>query len=766
MLIHYLKIAFRNLWKYKTQSIISIIGLAVGFVCFALSLLWIRYERSYDDFHEGADRIYLVRNENKFEVSGISRTTPYPLAAYLKEAFPEVEASCNAWVRPDQPINVNGIKYTVFFASIDSSFISMFNVKLVEGNYDFLIPESKNIAITEDLARSLFGNENPIGMTINMSSDESTICAIVENWPKHSNYPIQMFRPDSPIIRWNVSAWQTLIMLKPGVNTDQFAEKLYECKIEANNSTFNNILITPITTLRYDNPALDAGIEVQFRYVFLFTLVGGLVVICALFNYLTLFASRFRMRMRELALRIVCGASGESLFALLSTEFIITLFISLLLGMLSIRLLLVPFQKLSNVYLSISKIYLESSLYIGIVIILSLAIFLALLLMFRKRTLNTSINRINRNIFRKTSVIFQLIISIGFIFCSTVIMKQMYFLHHTDMGFRFDNTAMVSIYPVPPDIEVFENQIQQIPEIIETLKSYTTLMPYRTGVVWNINEWDDKPADASGFFADIINISEAYVKFYDLRLLEGEILYDHDSQESVLINESAAKVMGWNQPVGKSLKKGTTTVTIKGVLKDIHTSPTLTTRPAIFEKPNDTRTEVLFRYMEKNWENCRLKIEQLIKREYPGSTLYLTNANEAYDNFLKSETALLKILSFASLVCIIISVFGFFSLVSLICEERQKEIAIRKINGASMQNILWMYFKEYFLLLAIGALIAFPAGYLIMKRWIEQYIQQTTISAWIYLSILLVLSGIIILCVGWRVYQVARQNPAEVVKAE
>jgi ABC-type antimicrobial peptide transport system permease subunit len=123
-------------------------------------------------------------------------------------------------------------------------------------------------------------------------------------------------------------------------------------------------------------------------------------------------------------------------------------------------------------------------------------------------------------------------------------------------------------------------------------------------------------------------------------------------------------------------------------------------------------------------------------------------------------------LSLLSLVCVAISVFGVFSLISLSCEERRKEIAIRKINGATMRNILAMYFKTYFMLLIIGAAVAFPIGYYIMKQWLEQYIKQTSISAWIYLSILFVMTFVIVLCVGWRVYKASVENPAEVIKKE
>jgi ABC-type antimicrobial peptide transport system permease subunit len=140
------------------------------------------------------------------------------------------------------------------------------------------------------------------------------------------------------------------------------------------------------------------------------------------------------------------------------------------------------------------------------------------------------------------------------------------------------------------------------------------------------------------------------------------------------------------------------------------------------------------------------------------------NTEEEYDKFLKSEKALIKLLSVVSAICVLICVFGFISLVSLTCEERRKEIAIRKINGATASDILAMFAKEYFLLLIIGAAIAFTIGYYIMQRWLEQYMIRTSIPAWIYLSIVFVMALVIVLCVGWQVYRSSVENPAEVVK--
>ena len=780
MFTHYLKIAFRNLWKYKTQSLISIIGLAVGFTCFALSILWIRYERSYDSFHKDADRLYLVRNKSDMSNSGISMQTPYPLASYLKETFPEIEDVCNTRASSGKgKIEVEGVIHEVFEVPADTLFMKIFHIETLTGNLDFIIPESKNVAITEELSKTLFGNADPIGRKLSISNEEYTVCAKVKGWSRHSSFYFQLLTPNytsSPT--WDSTNRHTLIKLKKGTDVTAFAKKLYSHKIEMERKApaFTNMIITPLTSLRYDNPLYE--VEIEFRYILMFALAGGLVILCSLFNYLTLFVSRFRMRIKELALRIVNGASGFSLFVLLSVEFVLTLIISFLLGLLFIHLSLVSFQQLSDIHTNISSIYGESLLYVAAIILLSLFVFFLVIMMFRLQSLRESISRIRNNVFRKASVILQLMISIGFVFCTVVVMKQIYFLRHTDIGFDYKNTALIEINP-SVDEKVLESQLRQIPEIKEVLFDFNSMIPTALSMFIPLLEWDGMPPvnDASQNMAGMIPASEAYMNFYNFRLAEGEFLNDNYPAEYVMINEAAVKLFGWEQSVGKTLKVANAdsgiVLTVKGVVKDFYKSaPTIPPKPIIFRHNSAAPllrwlpTYVLIKHHDGLWKNCKTKIEELAIQEYPNATLKITNAEETYNDYMKSEAALLKLLGFVSFVCIVISIFGLFSLISLTCEERRKEIAIRKINGASVQNILTMYLKEYSLLLVIGAVIAFPIGYIIMKNWIDNYVKQTAISAWIYLSILLVLGIVIILCVGWRVYKTSRENPAEVVKAE
>ena len=776
MFTHYLKIAFRNLWKYKMQSLISIIGLAVGFTCFALATLWIRYEMTYDNFHKDAGQIYVIYTPNPFSSTGYERSSSNPVAAYLKETFPEIEEAISlAPSYPESKITVEGIEIPALVIMADSSLLRMFDVKIIEGSWDFLIPGNKNIAITQEKARQLFGNEHPIGKTIKDGwREDLTICAVVSDMPKRSNYPFDLIRPFRvvpPNQKWYTSYGEnTIIKLFSGTNIEAFEKKLFEHKTEY----LRDLTIKPLTKIRYTDPNVER--DVKFQHISIFAICGLLVVLCSLFNYLTLFISRFRIRLKELALRMVCGASGGSLLAMLSVEFMLTLLLAVVSGCMLTQLFHKPFLSLSDIQMNLPAVYLESLLYVAGVILISLLVFWLILFIFKRRNLNASIRRSNKKLFRKASVVIQLVISIGFAFCTIIILKQMYFLHHTgELGFSFQNRGAI-ILRGGGQVDELVNRLKQMPEIEEVVNAegMINLLPLGVRMGLSINSWDEQPADAKAINFELRYVSPEYAAFYDFQLLAGEMLTAADPDSLVLINESAFKAFGWHDAVGKHFDNSF--YTVKGVIKNVyHFAPTVEATPAFFTKRSKRERRVsgsagsvvLFKYQEGLWKSSQEKISQIIEKEYANSiNVTIINYEEEYNKFLKSENALIKLLSFVSAICILICMFGFVSLVSLTCEERRKEIAIRKINGANVGDILSIFAKEYFLLLMIGAVIAFTTSYYIMQRWLENYVKQTTIPAWVYLSIIFVLALAIVLCVGWQVYKASVENPAEVVKSE
>ena len=785
MITHYLKVAFRNLLKYKTQTIISVMGMAFGFACFALASLWIRHEMTYDTFHDGADRIYRIRTEEKGSVNGLNNVTPYPLANYLKETFPEVEGACNL-TNYEPSYKVDGVEMELNELSIDSAAFSVFDIHLLEGNTDFLIPRQSNkVAITRRCAQRLFGDESPIGKTIQnvYQKDPITICAVVSEWSEHSNLRYDIITRNSRFDQWRIAAWDTYIRLTPQADKEAFTQKLYEHVIEKGEVKLEHFVATPLTAMRYDRPDPHKEANVKLKHVTLFTVAGALVILCAVLNYLTLFVSQIRMRGKELALRTVNGASSRSLFALLITEYLILLIGAWFLGMLFIEIVFPWFKELAELKVIRSFVYAESAMYCLVVIVLATLLSSIPIVYYRRKSLQLVINAQKdgrrKNLFRKASVTFQLAVSIGFIFCASVMMKQLLHLRNTDdRGMDIHNAAVITMNS-QTHIDAISDFLRSMPEVEEVAPRHNPLVKPRGSMMLGTKEWEDMPAGAEDVSITIHQEDTSFVNFYRLTILEGEMVTASSEKNDIVLNQAAVKALGWHEPIGKTFKRtyDGETYRVVGVMKDFHTqAPTLPAQPEGFmyeyklggnfsfyfsEKDN-----ILFRYQEGTWKTCKQKIEAMLQTEYPDSRIELQNTEEEYAKFLSSENALLKLLGSLALICTLLSVFAIYSLVSLTCGQRRKEIAIRKVNGANVKDILNIFAREYATLLVIASIITFPIGYALMKPWLQNYTLQTSMSGWLYAAIFLGIACVIAFSIGYRVWKAANENPADVVKSE
>ena len=772
MIQHYFKIAFRNILKYKTQSIISILGLAVGFTCFALANLWIHYEMTYDAYHEGADRMYILCKESVFGVNGYSTSMPYPASTLLKNDFPEVEAAC-AYTRWGQETDVKADGRVVRTCEMqaDSCFMNMFNISVLSGSMDFMYSDEK-IALTEDVAMRLFGSVDVLGKEVkNYNDDTRTVCAILANL-NHSNMTFGCWGQGEYFRKWQNDwyngSFEIIIKLRKGTNPIAFQRKLAANETKADprdpHGVFENIRLIPLDEYHYSS--INRYKSFQFYYLILFSVAGALVILCSLFNYLSLFITRMRIRSREIELRKVCGSSIGGVVILLFIEYLYIILLSGILGMALVEMALSAFKKMSGVS---GNIYGESLLYFVGILLLSLLLLVPFAIR-RSHIRNTG----NKYMLRKVSIAFQLAIGLLVTFCIIVMMKQIYFLTNTDLGWERKNIASINLLYPDKDFETIADKIKQFSCTKEVITGHCCLLPKSSGFSQSFKNWDGKEDGMKSI--DMLSLwnCEKIVSFYNLQLLEGEMVKPTETNK-IMINESAVKALGMSEPIGKKLYLDNRAWTITGIIKDFHiTAPTEPVQPYTLITEDILKNsgfsigkgQILIKFHDGKWKELKQQIDSIFNREYPEVRYKLFNTEEEYAGYLKSENALIKLLSFVAVVCVLIAAFGIFSLITLSCEQRRKEIAVRKVNGATIRNILIMFVKEYMLLLTIAAVIAFPVGYVLMKLWLENYVERTVISAWIYFAIFGGIMIVIFACIGWRVWQAARQNPAEVIKSE
>lgn len=776
MIIHYLKVAFRNLLKYKIQTLISIIGLAVGFVCFAFATMWIHSEITYDKHYEGADRLYLFYKKSTTNYSGYD-TEARNLLPILRENFPEVEMACsiNLWKNMETEIEEEKtIKVHTLIA--DSTFMEMFGIRILAGTPNFLWPiaderqrhyqnDNEPIAITDEAAYRLYGTTDVIGKELKRLG---TICAVVTKLPQSSlsfdfwsggRYDEQ--RADPLIFR-----------LREGTDLQRFRQKLdsYIQTLDGKrNALFKNYQMMRLREYHYSDVNEDKSIK--FTYLILFSAIGLMVILGALLNYLSLFVVRMQMRNREIKLRQVCGSSKSKLFILFATEYTLVLLLAGLLGFSLAESTSVTFQALSGI---------EGDIYWQLLLFFVGILLLSLLLLFPFITKRHLWNTTRSHTFRRFSIFFQIGTSILFIFAAIVIMKQLYFLTNVDLGWERKNIAALHITDIKERGDTFENfhavthYLKGMPCINEVIEDHPGLLAGKFWGTHSINDWEGKPLDEDKLPIEIFFEGETFVNFYHLQMKEGRMMKDTDPW-NVVLNEAAVRKMNLSNPIGQHIVLDGKSTEIVGILKDFHvTAPTVPVLPIAFIGENGKGIKELgmmhtgmfmIKFKEGQWEELKSRIEKMAQ-ELEVRKYDLKKTEDVYADYLKSENLLLRLLGIAAIVCIIIAAFGIFSLVTLSCEQRRKEIAVRKVNGATVKNITLMFIKEYFSMLIIASIIAFPIGYIFMKRWIENYIEQTNISSWIYITIFIGIAIIIALCISWRVWQAARQNPAEVIKSE
>lgn len=787
MIKHCLKIAIRNLVKYKVQSAVSILGLAVGFVCFSLSLYWIHYEMTYDHFRQDADRIYMVRTNDEYTEGKISTRVPYSLAAYLAQHFPDIAVAAPFHLISER-ISVNDKYQDAVFSSADSAWMNLMDIRIIKGNRNFMLPkDNAEIAITEEAAKKWFRTEDPIGKEVKMLRRTKKICAIVQAENRHTNFPFDFIGNPELGKTWWYITWSILIKVKPDTDIEEL-----ESKINANlpaelkqvtltrKTGIERIILTPLSKLHYAKDFRDdkeAGIT--FQYIIYFSIAGILIITCALINYLTLFINRMRVRQREMALRMIHGANIRSLVFLLTVEFLLLLACAVTTGFLLIEICFPSFIELTGIDTAKSSLYGEAFLFIGLISLIILTAIIGLLYILYHRSLHLSLRyntgRSTGTQLRRGSIVLQLFVCLSFIGCTVLINQQLDYLRHRDLGLKIKNRGSFSVMG-DMDYTPLIRKIKELPMITEVMQpDYYPIVSQLTAI-GQFDNWEgldipiDTPVPVKLFLG-----KEDFFRFYDITLLAGEWLDDLSTYEDIIINESLARRMGWSpqEAIGKHIIQSYITYTIVGVVKDCHygapTLPIPHTGFLVGEQMGlmQRSAGILFKYKEGTWNECRKALEHLYQTECsPENILRLNSEEEVYNNYLRSEEMLTRLLSFASLVCILTAMFGIYSLVTLTCEQRRKEIAIRKVNGATVWSILFLFFREYLIMLCIAALFAFPITYVIIKQWILNYVRQVSISPLPFILILIGLALTVIAGISWRVWKAANENPAEVIKNE
>ena len=796
---HYLKVAVRSLTRYKSQTIISIVGLAVGFVCLSLSALWLRYENTFNTGLPDADRLYMMAMGEGGSVMG----TPGELLMKYTE-IPEVEgATCVSTQWCTLPFSFVGDKMILHnemearVLVTDSCFFSMFELNIVQGDQHFYEHWHEGVAISSSLARRLYGSEDPLECKLMMNygggaGSGRNILAIYEDLDPHSDIYADII--DVEDVRYYAGTLVPYVTkLHPGREVyESFCEKIKTLS-ETESDVLNRMNLVPLPLTDSHRRGYDSEGSLSYDHLRAFLFISIMLVVCALVNFITLFVNRLRMRRREMALRLVHGESGVGLVVLFSMEALLVMLAAAALGMVGVWLLRNIFATYANIHTE-GYIFTWSLLFMALTLMLCLAVCIVAVVIVKNAAFNRSIrtSQHSNHTFMSISTGVQLTIGLTFVFCAAMMMKQFHYLRASDWGVNFRNVAFFCIdLPSYYENDNFVNTSRQemndkgLISQLRAIPGVQEVMEHGRHFATNSYEFESfrlrlHPEDEWTYATLRRGLFDPGSPVNGFTVLEGTLPREDDwLPDQIIITETIRNKLGLTSAVGQTIEyksyddtfTGTIIAVIRDILfTDVHGGPQIfcSFRPLNPREKElvDSRTNyVAFTFDLKQKADVVRRIKEMME-PYPELPWSIEFGMDNFSYQIRSEENLSRLLTAVTVVCIVIAIFGVYSIITLACRQRRKEIALRKIHGAKLKDILMMFVREYGLILVISSAVAFAVGYLIMHGWLENYVRRTAFSWWVFATILVATALLIALSVGTRVWRTARENPADVIKSE
>lgn len=786
MIAHYLKIAFRNMWKYKTQSLTGIFGLAFAMACFVPTLYWMRYETSYDSFYPDAAhiyRIYTVEKESGKVNNGASRI----VEKKVREQFPAVEAS-TAFVTGQENCRTEGmphIRMQMLYA--DSSFFSVFPQAIVSGDPNKPLQVLNNMVLTESVAVRLFGDaEKAIGQQVQTKMSATfppyTVTAVMKDLLPNSNMSfdaiiyhdmIKSLSEAPEEIQWTMSFMEVYVKFNPRTEVGDASEQLCDLPSRLGTNPHIELRMIPVSDVRHK---LNSNAPFTLNFIGLFVASGILLLFTAVFNFLNLHTDLFRQRLRELRLRTVNGATGSQLIWQMMFEQACAIVLALLSACWFVVVARPAFSGLLDIEMGLlPMILLFVVCGIGV---MALMLFISFILFGRLSRLAMrpqSEGKLTGQppVLRRMAVTLQLAVSVVFIIAALVVMMQMHFVNRKDLG--FDRRGIIQLSGFTDYSGKIEAALIQKLSTIPLVESVTDASfepqhkPNPLAMTAKVM-WQGKPIDESTAF-DRIGTDSRFAETLGLQMVDGK-WWDEGQAQKIVLNEEAVRVMGLSEAVGSIVSipypydDSILECEVAGVVKDFHIQ-SLRNRiqPTFFFS---TLANILYIRVTPGQEMEAIRQISAILPDVDVSLAdaRLTPIGELYNRLNKSEQIGLQLFSILATVCLLISLFGIYAVASAATRRRRKEIALRKVVGAEVDSIVRLFFREYILQVIIASVVALPLAYLAMSDWLQGYAYRTNIPWWLLVGVIAGVVAVVLLTVLGQVLKAANSNPAEVVKSE
>lgn len=807
MLKNYLLTAFREIYKNKTFSIIHIFGLSMGIAAFVLILQYSLYELSYDNFYQNADNVFRIR-QDRYDKGKLSTTWGAGCAAIgpaLKNEFPEV-LDYGRLVNVTGTININesNFREEKMYAA-NTSFLTLLPVKLMAGVDSTALDEPNTAVISESIAKKYYGSGEVVGQSFRLNKEVVfKITGIFKDIPENTHFKYNILLSWPTIVKmrgpeietaWQWDGFYTFIRLLNGTDIAAFEKKMNvftDKQTEEGTRQYNQhaiYILQPIRSIHlHSNLMWEAEPNGDAKTVYFLMVIAFIILIIAWVNYINLSTVKAVYRSREVAIRKISGAFRIQLIKQFLTESFAINLIASLVALIIVIVTIPYFRMLTGREMSLNSAEVWVIFILTIIAgpILS-GIYPAMVISsFRPMTIfRGKLNGGSGGAFlRKALVVFQFAASVALISGTLTVYKQIIFMRNQELGVNIDQTLVIQGPAVADStyndkLTAFKAELLKYPGIKAITAS--TSVP-GSKVSWNaggIRRTSDDDSKSNQY--RIIGVDYDFAEAYNLSLVTGRnFSKEYGSDEgSVLFNEEAVKLMDFETPesaIGEEIFFWGNNYKIIGVLKNFHQESlkenfdalifrlTPGTRNYFSVKLNYQGTGVsdIFKLNQTTIATIKDHWEQF----FPGNPFDYFSLSEHYDNQYRAEKQFRTIFELFAFLAIVIACLGLFGLSWFIIIQRTKEIGIRKVNGASVTDILFHISGEFFRLVILGIVIAAPAAYFFSVNWLEKYPFRVSFSWWLFLLSGLVIFVISAITISYNTIVIAHSNPAGSLKYE
>ncbi|MBL7738613.1 MAG: ABC transporter permease [Chitinophagaceae bacterium] len=805
MIRNYFKVAIRYLLRNRGYTAINVLGLAIGITCCILIMLFVRSEWSYDKFHSKSDRLYRAWLHEQYEGQSFTNTvTPIPLGPALQANVPEIESNCRVYAF-NTLVQYKGNCFNEPVNMVDSTFFRLFDFKIIQGNKSTALSDAKSLVISEELAKKYFGNEQAIGKNLELQLGGDTVLftvsAVAAKVPTESSIRFEMLIPHSNEHylfneRVRTSGWtqvfeETYLLVKEGKTGKDAEQKIPALVKQIAGEDYvegqYNIHLQPMTDIHLNKKLPAGNLPVSDpAYSYIIGIIGILVLLIACINFVTLSIGRSTTRALEVGVRKVMGAERPQLIRQFWGEALLVVIVSFIIAAGLSILLLAPFNSIVNKELVLAFDGFTVLFFTAIIILVGLiaGIYPAIILsaFAPVRVLKGRLQSGPAiGLFRKGLIIGQFVASIMMIISTIVIGQQLSFLRDKNLGYDREHVVIVptnkSRSEGMPLAERFKAELAKNPQVIN---SSISLFSFSEPGWMNLGYEDDNKVYRN-FRMNAIDAD--FVKSMGLQIISGRNFSKDnpaDITSSMIVNEALVKEYGWTDPIGRKLP-GSYEQRVIGVVKDFHFQSlhtpiqplALVMRPdSMFRRSNDisspfaTQPRINIRLKAGNVQDHIASLNAAWRSVAGSQEFEYRFLDDALDAMYKKEQHFGMVVNYASVLSIFIACMGLFGLATLVVTKRTKEIGIRKVLGADVKGLVGLLSKDFIVLVAIAALIAFPVAWWVLDKWLQDFAYRIAIEWWVFIAAAAIALLIALLTVSFQAIKAAIRNPVKSLRTE